>query len=151
MRIRRIESGDAAVLVELCAEHAAYERAAYSPELKGEALRAMLAERPAHWFGWFAELDRQIAGYATATIDYSTWSAARYLHMDCLYVREGRRGRGIGRELFRTVVQFGVDLGLRQMQWQTPRWNADADRFYRRFGARVGEKHRYTLAPLMHE
>lgn len=151
MRIRRIEPEDAAALVELCAEHAAYERATYSPALKGEALRAILAERPAHWFGWFAELDRRIVGYATATIDYSTWSAVRYLHMDCLYVREGCRGRGIGRELFRSVVQFGVDLGLREMQWQTPRWNTEADRFYRRFGVRVSEKHRYTLAPLTHE
>lgn len=87
-------------------------------------------------------------GYASATLDFSTLDQATYLHMDCLFVRDAWRGHGIGRLLWNAVHAFAGERGCRNMQWQTPEWNIDAARFYRRLGAREMIKRRYVLALL---
>jgi GNAT superfamily N-acetyltransferase len=65
--------------------------------------------------------------------------------MDCLFVRASYRNRGIGAALLRQVALEGKRLGVRHMQWQTPAWNVDADRFYRRMPLTVTEKLRYQM------
>jgi GNAT superfamily N-acetyltransferase len=65
--------------------------------------------------------------------------------MDCLYVREAWRGRGVGHQLWKAVHAFARAQGCRTMQWQTPEWNVDAARFYRRLGALEAIKRRYVL------
>lgn len=85
-------------------------------------------------------------GYASVTTDSATWSAAPYAHLDCLFVVEGRRDLGVGRRLLDAVVDHVSARGLDELQWQTPAWNDDAIRFYRRRGAFGTTKERFTLA-----
>ena len=84
-------------------------------------------------------------GYATATVDFSTWRAAPYLHMDCLFVRAEYRGRGMGALLLHAVLDHARAHRLGEVQWQTPSWNVDAQRFYGRHRAGSSSKTRYTL------
>jgi GNAT superfamily N-acetyltransferase len=93
-----------------------------------------------------AEADGAIAGYATCTRDFSTWRAAEYLHMDCLYVAPGFRNAGIGGEMMRALSRHAGALGCATVEWQTPAWNADAVRFYERLGAEATEKMRFAWA-----
>jgi GNAT superfamily N-acetyltransferase len=65
--------------------------------------------------------------------------------MDCLFVRARQRGAGVGAALMDSVVQMARQRGFAQVQWQTPRWNADASRFYRRRGASEAAKSRFVL------
>jgi len=60
-------------------------------------------------------------------------------------VREAWRGRGVGQQLWKAVHVFAGAQGCRNMQWQTPEWNVDAARFYRRLGAAETIKRRYVL------
>lgn len=101
---------------------------------------------PPRLHGWFARADGQVLGYATASCEFSTWAARDYLHMDCLYVRESARNRGVGADLLQAVVDRARRLGLAELQWQTPDWNVDAIRFYRRHGAVAKGKQRFVLA-----
>lgn len=89
-------------------------------------------------------------GYASWSLEASTWQAAEYAHLDCLYLREDERGRGTGRLLLRAVEAEARAAGAGELQWQTPAWNQDAIRFYRRHGAQEAAKARFTL-PLAHE
>ncbi|MCP2267992.1 Acetyltransferase (GNAT) family protein [Actinokineospora diospyrosa] len=66
--------------------------------------------------------------------------------MDCLYLRPGARGRGVGQLLFEAVREQAKVLGLKEIQWQTPGWNEGAVRFYGRLGATAVEKVRFTLS-----
>ncbi len=143
MTIRRLEASDSPRVIELCAEHAAYERSAYEPNEKVERLRA--AVRDSILLGWVAVRDEEIVAYATATIDFSTWNAAAFMHLDCLFVRDAHRGGGLGRRLLEAVIHEARSRGIDELQWQTPRWNVAADRFYRRIGAVAREKLRYHL------
>jgi GNAT superfamily N-acetyltransferase len=141
--VRRVAESDIDALVSLCAQHARYERAGYDALGKADSL--LRAIRAARLHVWIALRIDEPIGYASATVEYSTWVAAEYLHMDCLFVREGERGAGIGAALFASVIGFARECGCAQIQWQTPAWNEDAVRFYRRRGATGVEKIRFSL------
>ncbi|WP_017600570.1 GNAT family N-acetyltransferase, partial [Nocardiopsis lucentensis] len=87
----------------------------------------------------------EVVGYATCSPEVSTWDGCEYLHMDCLFLRDGTRGAGLGARIMDAVADTARGLGLTEVQWQTPVWNEDAIRFYDRLGARAKEKLRYTL------
>ena len=143
--IRSVEPRDLDAFIVLCGEHAAFERAAYDPTGKPEKLRQLLFAREPALIGKVAVSEDALVGYATASAEVSTWAAARFVHMDCLFVRAGCRGQGVGAMLMAAIMEEAARLGIDQLQWQTPAWNTDADRFYRRAGALASEKLRYTL------
>ena len=125
--------------------HAAYERSDIeAPD--ADRLHRALFGNPAKLHAWVAtDMQDQPIGYATATIDFSTWRAREFMHLDCLYVEAGHRGEGIGRSLIDAVCVAARALELDELQWQTPQWNVSAQRFYERLGAAARPKMRFTL------
>lgn len=143
--VRPVSRRDLAALVILCGEHAHHERAAHAPAGMAEGLARALFATPPRLHAWVAEAGGELLGYATATTEFSTWQAREFLHMDCLFVREGRRGDGIGVSLMAAVIAAARRTGCAEIQWQTPDWNIDAARFYRRAGAIEKAKRRFFL------
>lgn len=133
-----------AALLPLIEAHARFERA--EATCTADALKSALAEPSTHLFAWLAvdETGRAI-GYATATCDFSTWTGKPFLHLDCLFISETARGAGVGTRLLDAVRMFAVRLGIAELQWQTPEWNAPAERFYKMLGATVTTKRRFRL------
>jgi GNAT superfamily N-acetyltransferase len=144
--IRIVEPSDLDALVALCAEHARFERAHYEAEGKSARLtEALFGPRPRLW-AWIAIVDEHAIGYATVSEDFSTWNAAAFMHMDCLFVSPDRRNGGVGAALLNAVLQFARTRGIREVQWQTPDWNTNACRFYERQGAIGYPKVRFCLS-----
>lgn len=143
VRSARFEDLDA--LLHMCREHALYERTAWCETHQLERLPGALFCDAPRLYAWVAHCSEELIGYASATIDFSTWSARPYVHLDCLYVREQARARGIGRLLFEAVDRFARAREIRELQWQTPHWNVAAQRFYERLGARGAAKVRFSL------
>lgn len=144
--IRRIRADEIERLIPLCVEHAAFERA--KPiEISGLAdrLRARIASERSPLIVWVAHINETLIGYAAVTAEFSTWSGRDYWHLDCLYVVTDLRGTGIGRELMRAACTEAFEQGICELQWQTPDWNIDAQRFYSRLGASMQRKARFTL------
>ncbi len=143
--LRRARAGDIPDLIRMCAEHAAYERTEYSLAGKEQALAAMLFAPDARLHCLVAEENNALLGYATYSVEVSTWDADRYMHMDCLFLRPAARNKGIGRALMQRIAQEAIAQGVTRMQWQTPSFNADAIRFYERLGPVKKEKFRMFL------
>ncbi|MGH8145725.1 MAG: GNAT family N-acetyltransferase [Rhodanobacteraceae bacterium] len=143
--VRPARVADLAELVVLFAEHARHECAVFHPEGVTARLRDALWSNPPRLRGWVADSAAGLIGYATAAPEFSTWAACEYLHMDCLFVRDGWRGAGIGAALLAAVAGHACDQGYPEVQWQTPAWNEDAARFYRRNGAAEKSKRRFAL------
>ncbi len=145
--MRRARAGDLDEVVRLVGEHAAYERSAAPAAGLAARLDGLLFGSGAPRLRCFvAELGSgEIVGYATCAPEVSTWDGAEYLHMDCLFLRDGHRGLGLGPRLVEAVVEEAQALGCDHVQWQTPAWNEDAVRFYERIGARATEKLRFKL------
>ena len=141
--IRPATAADLDAIVALCGEHAAFERATFSAERARAALGAFLFEKHPRAWCLVVEADEILIGYATWSLEFSTWRASEYAHMDCLYLRDGYRNAGIGRELIQRVFAASRQLGCAIVEWQTPSWNRDAVRFYDRLGAVGSPKIRY--------
>jgi len=143
--IRDCEPKDLPELVQLCALHAAYEKADYSAEGKQDRLHEALFGEKKVLNCWVVEINHQLAGYCSFTFDYSTWNAAYFLYMDCLFLTEECRGYGIGEAIIQKLQQVAKEKGNLIIQWQTPAFNERAIKFYRRMGAREKEKVRFYL------
>ena len=143
--IRWAVPADIPELVRLCAEHAAFEYADYDPAGKAERLAQHLfgpqprarclvvdGDRPGH-----------LLGYASFTEEFSTWDAAPYTHVDCLYLRPGGRNRHLGWQMGKRIAAEALASGSQGIQFQTPPFNRPAIRLYEAMGARRKEKVRF--------
>lgn len=143
--IRWARPDDLEQIVELCAEHATFERADYAPEGKRERLREHLfgPQPRAYCLVVDAPDGHSLAAYATFTLEFSTWDAAEFVHVDCLYLRLGARNRSLGWQLGKRIASEALALGARHMQFQTPPFNEAAIRIYSAMGARRKDKVRF--------
>lgn len=130
-------------MLPLIRSHAAFEGG--EARITVAALRSALDQRPSGFAAWVAAQAGAFVGYATATLEFSTWTGRPFLHLDCLFVDEGRRGSGIGVALLDAARAHAAEQEIAEVQWQTPEWNDDAIRFYLREGASVLSKARFTL------
>lgn len=143
--IRWAKPGDIPELVQLCAEHAEYERTVFEPGGKEAALTHMLFAIDASLRCLVAEAHGRLTGYASFSVEVSTWDADRYMHMDCLFLRPEARNKGIGQALMARIAKEALAEGVKRMQWQTPSFNVNAIRFYDRLGPEKKEKFRMFL------
>lgn len=84
-----------------------------------------------------AELDGEIVAYALYFMTYSTFLARPSLYLEDLFVHPARRSRGIGEALLRRLAARAVERGCGRFEWTVLDWNAGAQAFYRRLGARI--------------
>ncbi|MEO8534476.1 MAG: GNAT family N-acetyltransferase [Flavobacterium sp.] len=144
--IRNCELKDLQKLVLLCEKHAEFEKAGFSPEGKAEALeKAVFGENP-KLYCLVVAANQTIVGYVSYTFDYSTWDAADFIYMDCLFLEEEARSFGIGEVLIERLKQIGIDKNCINIQWQTPQFNERAIKFYHRIGGKGKDKVRFTLS-----
>lgn len=142
MQIRKALPGDAAQLLDLIRLHAVFERAT-ACVTEADLVAILSAHKPpTHLI--VAEDEKSLIGYAALTFDYALWTACRFAHLDCLFVRETARGQGIGKHLFDHVGLLAEEAGVEQMEWQTPVWNLNAIRFYEREGGIGQPKMRFS-------
>ncbi len=143
--IREVKVSDMDQLIQLCHDHAEYEKSDYSSEGKSIRLAALLFSDHPPLKCMVAESDGKLIGYVTYMKQFSTWDAAYYVYMDCLYLKEASRGQGIGKKLMNCVVQYANTEYCQQIQWHTPTFNHRAIKFYRNYGAFSKEKARFFL------
>jgi len=143
--VRPAQPGDMAALIRLCGDHARYERAGYDSGGHGERLSAALFGRTPRALAWIAELDGETVGYASGAVEFSTWTARDFFHLDCLYLDAPARGAGLGSALLQEAADAARRCGLDTLQWWTPGWNETASRFYEAQGAQATKRLRYTL------
>lgn len=134
---------DVEPLLDLIGQHAAFEKTRAS--VTGPTLAALIAAEAAPMRLFVAVEDARLAGYAALGFDYGLWHGARHAHLDCLFVAADFRGMGLGRRLLAQAVDIARRAGVARIEWQTPAWNEDAIRFYRREGAEAVAKMRFSL------
>lgn len=145
--IRPIEPADLDELLNLMQEHADYEKAPFTPEGKKERLiKALFSEHP-KLNCWVVEMETGLIGFVSYTFDYSTWDAADFMYMDCLFLREQARGQGIGTDIIQRLVTVAIEHQCINIQWQTPMFNQPAIDFYHKNKASSNPKVRFTLKP----
>lgn len=147
--IRSATPEDTASIVQLCKDHAAYERVPFSESGPGaqptaEALSAYLFQQSPRLGCLVVEQGGAIVGYTTYVLQESTWRARPYLFMDCLFLIESVRSQGIGSRIMDALRVKAKEFDCDQIHWQTPGFNTHAIRFYQRLGAISSIKNVFT-------
>ena len=144
--IRDVKLSDLDDLIGLCQQHAQFELSEYNPAGKKQRLEEHLFAEGATVQALVVVLDRHLIGYSTFIPQFSTWDAQYYLYLDCLFLNEQSRGRGLGEEMIEAIKQRARQLECRLIQWQTPEFNTRAIKFYQRIGATAKCKQRFFLS-----
>ncbi|MEJ8566053.1 GNAT family N-acetyltransferase [Elongatibacter sediminis] len=133
--IRRATAEDAAVVLELIEELAEHHGQAEHVRTDEDSLVAAGFGDDPGVGALIAEVDGIVAGFLSYTVCYSIWSAADFMLIDDVYVRNDFRGDGLGEALMRELQQTCKALGLSRIKWEVEPDNAAAIRFYERLGA----------------
>jgi GNAT superfamily N-acetyltransferase len=134
--IREARLADCSRILELINELAVYERAPEEVTVTlAEFEDAGFGQKPV-WKAFVAELDETIVGFALYYVRYSTWKGCR-LYLEDFIVTDSHRGKGIGKQLFDTVVLEAHEKGFNGMTWQVLDWNEPALNFYKKYEAGV--------------
>lgn len=83
-----------------------------------------------------AEIDNEIVGMALFYPRYSTWKGPT-IHLEDLIVTEQKRGLKIGSALYKKVIEYGYNKGVKRIEWSVLDWNEPAIAFYESTGAKV--------------
>ncbi len=136
MTVRRIRPDDVAAVVGLVRELADYERALSEVRLTEEQLAACLFGDTPALFGHVATSDDgTVVGVALWFLNFSTWRGTHGIYLEDLFVQPAHRGRGLGKELLRTLAELCVERGYSRLEWSVLDWNTPSIDFYKAAGA----------------
>lgn len=145
MEIRLAKEKDMPQITDLCLKHAKYEGVTQNLNITSEHLQNFIFSENPPIKCLVVEQERDIVGYATFMSQFSTWDAAFYIYLDCLFLEENSRGNGIGKKLIERIKVEAKKNNCNTIQWQTPQSNVQAIRFYRSIGAVSKSKKRFFL------
>ncbi len=133
--IRSATPADAAVILDLVRDLAAYERLAHEVRTTQEDIEAALFCDQPRVFCDLVEVDGEPVGLALWFYNFSTFLGRHGLYLEDLYVRPDARGRGAGKALLANLARRCITEGLGRLEWAVLDWNAPSIAFYRRLGA----------------
>lgn len=87
-----------------------------------------------------AEVDGEVAGYASYSWNYSIWLGASYMNIDDVFVWEAFRGQKVGEALMLKAKETCQLNGCERIKWEVEQDNHQAIKFYQRLGAEVDIK-----------
>ena len=134
--LREGEKSDMNSVLELIKELASFEN---EPDMV-EVTEAQLIE---DGFGtspafrvFVAEEGDEIIGMALFYERFSTWKG-KIIHLEDLIVKDQHRNKGIGKALYRKVLEYAHDKAVKRVSWEVLDWNKVAIDFYESTGANI--------------
>ena len=135
IRIRAAVPGDMPAVYRLVRALAVYEKMAHRMTATEADLReALFGAVPRIEAALAEDADGRAVGIAIFYEIFSTFSCARGLYLEDLFVDEAARGRGLGKALIAWGAKLAVSRGCTRYQWVVLDWNAPARDFYRSLG-----------------
>lgn len=132
INIRRAKKEDCNSMMELIKELALYEKAPEEVTVNFDHFAESGFGLNPVWWGFVAEVNKQVVGFALYYIRYSTWKGQR-MYLEDILVTEDMRGKGIGKLLFDQLQQEAKEKKFSGMVWQVLDWNEPAINFYKKF------------------
>ena len=141
--LRKAKPIDVLAIIDLCREHAIHEAVAYNSKNKATLLSKQLFQAKDFLQCIVLEYQENLVGYATFFKQFSTWQTAFYIYLDCLYLKKDFRGQGLGHQTMLHIKKYAIEQHCFHIQWQTPKANKNAIKFYHSLGAISKKKERF--------
>lgn len=137
--IRKAVQEDCGSMLELIRELAEYEKALHEVIITVDQFTEDGFGKSPVWGAFVAELNGEIVGISLYYDRYSTWKGRR-LYLEDLVVTERMRGMQIGKKLFDTTVQHGINNEYSGMVFQVLNWNEPAINFYKKYSPKFDDE-----------
>ena len=134
INIRRAEKKDCVRLLALITELAVYEKAPNEVTVTLTHFEESGFGQNPVWWGFVAEVNGRIEGFALYYIRYSTWKGQR-MYLEDILVTEKMRGNRLGTKLFDQLIIEAKEKKLAGIVWQVLEWNEPAINFYKKYKA----------------
>lgn len=134
--IRKAKTEDLPQILELIKELAEFEKEPDAVEVDLNELEDAGFGPNALYTCFVAQVGERIEGMALVYFRFSTWKG-RTIHLEDLIVREKMRGTGLGSALYKKVIEYSLEIGVKRCEWVVLDWNKPAIDFYERSGAKV--------------
>jgi GNAT superfamily N-acetyltransferase len=134
--IRNAVREDMSSVLQLIKELAVFEKEPDAVEVTLEELVDAGFGEPKQFDCFVAEVENRIVGMALVYFRFSTWKG-RTVHLEDLIVTEEMRGKGVGQALYRRILEYGIEKGVKRVNWVVLDWNKPAIEFYERSGATI--------------
>jgi len=134
--IRNAEKKDLPQILELIQELATFEKEPDAVIINVNDLEKAGFGPEAFYTCFVAEANNKIEGMALVYFRFSTWKG-KTVHLEDLVVRQKMRGTGMGSALYKKVISYALEQGVKRAEWVVLDWNTPAVEFYERSGANV--------------
>jgi len=132
--IRAAQPSDAAAIVALLKELAAYEKLLdYFSLTEEQVVRDMFG---ATCYCELAFLGDEAVGIVAWFWTYKSFRALKNLYVEDLYVKPAFRGQGLGRQFLGRLARKALEV-QGAMEWRVLDWNVPAIDFYKSLGVRL--------------
>lgn len=132
--IREAEKEDMQAVFNLIKELAIFEKEPNAVEITVDDLVKDGFGSNQQFKVFLAEVESEIGGMALFYPRYSTWQG-KALHLEDLIVSQKYRGLGLGKGLYRKIIEYAYENGINRLEWEVLDWNKGAIDFYLASGA----------------
>jgi GNAT superfamily N-acetyltransferase len=137
------ESADIDKLAAFMREFYEYDHIAYDEQAAREALEKFLSRAlPARV--WVIVSDEEAVGYMALTFGCSLEFRGKDAFLDEIYIREDRRGQGIGQRALEFIEEVCRAEGVKALHLEVERENARAQVLYRKSGFKDHDRYLMT-------
>ncbi len=129
--IRHANRDDIPIILELIKGIADYEKLLDQVESSPDVLeQELFDEKNANVL--LAYSKNQPVGFALYFNNFSTFKGKKGLYLEDLFVKPDFRGKGIGNDLFHSLVSIAKKSNCGRMEWVCLNWNEPAIEFYKK-------------------
>lgn len=134
--IRKGKKDDMASVLELIKELAAFENEHDAVIIDVNYLIEYGFSKEPSFYTFVAELNNEIVGMALFYYRFSTWKG-KSIHLEDLIIKQDKRSLGIGKALYKKVLEFAYKKKVKRAEWVVLDWNKNAIEFYKKSGAKI--------------
>ena len=133
--IRTPSIKDAELILQLIRELATYEKLEDCVTATIDDVKNTLFENSPKAHVLIAEEGDEAVGFVLYHTSYSTFLCKYCIHIEDLYVRETKRGKGYGEALVKAICDIACEKDYGRVDWVVLDWNQPAIQFYKHIGA----------------
>jgi ribosomal protein S18 acetylase RimI-like enzyme len=134
-----VAAGDADKLVEFIRRYYEYDGIPFHREEIRAGLGELLKD-PAPGRAWFIKRGNETVGYVIIGYDFDLEVGGRLATITDLYLDPAHRRQCLGRKTLEFVADFCRSTGVRALQLQVERDNAEAQALYTSFGFQAADR-----------
>lgn len=132
--LRFVREGEEGTVLHFIRAIAEYEKMSDCVAATEEGLRqAIFKQRACQVL--LIEKEGCAVGFCLYFHTFSTFCGRTNLYLEDIFINEEMRGQGIGREVFRILMEIALEEGCERLEWVCLNWNAPSIAFYRKMGA----------------